>query len=147
MKKVLLVCLGGLFLLSGCSSSDAPSCSSSDVKDLVLEISVEEMQKSLFYRFGRGASEMYEKVKSNNFDDIKENEKASWIKLREQYDSINNLTSDLILDSIRTSKVDDKLLKSTCEGNLNLNGKSFNITYDAQITDSGDLYVNVYGFY
>jgi len=141
MKKILLVYLSGLFLLSGCSNNNAPSCSSSDVKDLVLEISVNEIQKSLFYRFGKGASVMYNKVKSNKFNDIKESERASWIQLRKQYDSINNLT----LTSIRTKEVDDKLLKSTCEGNLHLNDRSFEIKYDAQITDDGDLYVNVYG--
>jgi hypothetical protein len=140
MKKQILLLISALFIFQGCSS-DAPSCSSSDVKNLVLEISIEEIQKALFARFGGGASIMYERVKNNNFDGIKESDKAGWIQLREQYDSITNLS----LDSIRTSEVDDKLLKSTCEGDLNLNGKSFNITYDAQITDEGDLYVNVYG--
>lgn len=141
IKKISFVIISGLFLLSGCSSSDTPSCSSSDVKNLVLEISIEDIQKSLFARFGGGASVIYERVKNKNFDDIKESEKAGFIQMRKQYDSINDLT----LDSIRTSEVNDKLMKSTCEGNLNLNGKSFNIKYDAQTTDDGDLYVNVYG--
>lgn len=141
MKKQIFLLISSLFIFQGCSS-DAPSCSSSDVENLVLEISVEEIQKSLFLKYGYAASMMYKRVKNNNFDGIaKEDEKAILIQLREQYDSIN----DLSLDSVRTSEVDDKLLKSTCEGNLNLNGKSIDITYDAQTTDGGDLYVNVYG--
>lgn len=139
MKKIFTF-IAAAFLLAGCSDN-APSCSSSDVEGLVLEISIEEIQKQLFNRFGGGATVIYDRVKNKNYDGLKDEEKQTFIDLRKQYDSMN----DLSLDSIRTSEVDEKLLKSTCEGKLNLNGASFDITFDAQTTDNGDLYVNVYG--
>ena len=56
------------------------------------------------------------------------------------------MVEDLELSSVRTSNVDDTLLKSECEGSFSLpNSESFSIEYDAQTTDNGDLYVNVYG--
>jgi len=151
--KVLSLLTFFTIILTGCGTS-TPTGDSKDVKDLVIEISYDELFKQVFVStfaqqnpkvplmFQISNLEMtYENiVKECNSDENKKYISKAAVEAKKRIGTI-----PIELKNIRTDKVDDEIHKVFCSADLTVNQKSIPITYTAQINSDGNLYVAVYG--
>lgn len=133
-------------LLSACGGG-TPKGTDSDVKDLVLEITMGEIKKQI-------TPVMYQKVTKVpvgiiglkiTYENLVKNinkEKNSQV-----IDAIDDAMDDMevSLKNIRMNNVDDAIEKSESSADIIINGKSSPITYTAQRNSDGDIYVEVFG--
>lgn len=139
----LLLVVGSL--LVGCGG--APSGTDADVKELVLDIVRDELRDQL-------APLLYQKV--TNVPVALMGVNVTYEALMENIDQERN--ADVIreidtaiagmsmsLENIRMDSIDDQLKKSQSSADLILNNKRNPISYTAQITSDGNLYVEVFG--
>lgn len=157
MKNVLVSIVVAL-LVVGCNSG-APECGDGDVKKLVMDI----VKPAGYKKLGIYGNKIVIYGLSVPIDGDREGDIAAYNKwqsayggskdglnmalnmisaARNGYKNINN--AELI--TIRVESNDDALRKSTCKAQVDLNsGSNINISYSAQITSEGDLYVEVFG--
>lgn len=127
MKKLLLI--SSIAVLTSCSNSQL-SCSSDEAKKLTKEIFIENTNLN-HYSF------------SNHNVDLE--------RLEKFYDE------DVLIENIRTSSIDEKIKKCTCEATVMFDidydllerlktGKTreYDIEYSVQETDNGEIYVETY---
>jgi len=148
----IIVCLS-------CSKSGAPSCNDEPVKKLVLDISREEFRHALFdnaikyntelprHNLGTQVHDLtYDEVnKLKDAPDINTPYKEEARKLMSTVDQ--QVTAlNINLTNIRLNGKHDDIKKCECGGDLTLsNGKALPITYTAQYTEDGKIYVEVSG--
>lgn len=167
-----LTCVIGLLALlpvAGCSSNSTPTCTNETVKQLVLEISNEELFKQLLpEQLQRNYSQIIEETKDSavykeyqkidmqgagfvwgtmpvkdfmKFAEISQAAKAAKEKINQKIKEIN-----LSLAGIRTSSEEPDVKKISCESNLvHANGNTFPIRYTAQLTEDKQIWVEVSG--
>jgi len=144
IQKLFVVVL--LLVFAGCSGG-IPKGTDSDVKDLVLKITKNEIKKQI-------TTSIYQDVTRINvaffgmkvsYEDLKRNiDKDDNRKVVKEIDSfMSKLT--LALSNIRTDSIQEDIKKSTSSAELKVNDKVMKITYTAQYNDDGRLYVEVFG--
>ncbi|EIC20474.1 hypothetical protein [Thiorhodovibrio frisius] len=145
---------------AACGVNKAPTCSDSDVQELVLNISNEETLNQVFvsqlmskngYIFATAISRF--SIDQWKNDPPQNYEVASNFTFERDYvlsiiAESENLVEEagLKLDEIRTNDKNVELKKASCSASLRFNnGNKLPITYLAQETDQGQLYVEVTG--
>jgi len=127
LSLVLLFC-------AACTKSGAPSCTDESVKKLVLDISTKEFRNQL-------AGNVYDYL--NEMKDKPGNDSA---KETISYVDKQIAEAKISLANIRINKKRDDIKKCECGGDLAFsNGKTLSITYTAQFTEDGKVYVEVAG--
>ena len=118
--------------LSGCTSG-APQCADSDVQELVVDISVKEGKRQAGY------ASLLQGLKHSSSEEEKQD-------LQVMMDNIDKRYEGMSLTAIRTHESNDEIQKVTCKGQLLFsNQATFDISYTAQYTEDGQLFVEVYG--
>ncbi len=148
---MLLAILGlSMMVCLSCSTSRAPSCTDEPVKKLVLDISAGEVRNQLFQagkieygiRDGRG-------VLPGTYDDFRKlQDTPGYEKARELMSFVDQqiTAANISLTNIRLNGKHDEIKKCECGGDLVFsNGKTHPITYTAQYTEDGKVYVEVSG--
>lgn len=145
MRKLICIGIAAAALTTGCFGSGAPSCSDSDVKGLVLEISTNELRNQAMVTamaelgissWGVATYEEWNKHRDKD---------ANTKRVLDLVDKMM-ANSKLSLAAIRTNSVHKEAKKSACGGELNFtNGYKHPITYVAQRTEDGKIYVEVSG--
>lgn len=148
IRSFFYVLAFSLFLLFfiGCSKSGAPSCSDDSVKGLVLDISAGELRNQLLSQ-----NMMMSSIRvPGSYDDIKKiasepNAPPEVVELISKVDEqITQLNINLI--NVRMNGKNNEIKKCDCGGDLSFaNGKTHSITYTAQYTEDGKVYVEVAG--
>jgi hypothetical protein len=144
----------------GCTKSGAPSCTDEAVNKLVLDISTEEILN--IFTTGTMAN-TYPYMMSppfnvpGNYATMKKmmieatgerGDKEFRDHMRQIISTVDKMMGDakISLTAVRLNGKDDKIKKCDCGGNLVLpNGKTVPITYTAQLTEDGKIYVEVGG--
>ena len=145
IKNVVLPVIIALFI-SACSGG-APSGTDSDVKDLVIEITTDELRKQL-------VPVIYQKVTNVpvglvgmkvTYDGLLE--KRNEDKNSEIISAIDDIMNEasISLKNIRVDSVNDEIKKSESSADIVINGKTSPITYTAQENSEGEIYVEVFG--
>jgi len=158
-----------LLYFAGCSSNTTPTCTDETVKELVLEISTEELFKQLLpEQLQVNSSQIinetkdsaiykeYEKVDPQGtgfgwgtmpvnyftkFAEISQTAKVVKEKITQQIKEMN-----LSLNGVRTSSENPDIKKISCESNLvSANGNTLPIRYTAQLTEDNQIWVEVAG--
>ena len=134
MKNMLIAMTVALSIV-GCS--DVPECSDSDVEKLVIQITGDSLLKK-YSTPRRGSKLEKEYIRIHGEEWYKSNMphiKKVWA-----------VVDSLELTAIRTDSSDEKLKKSTCKAQASTNnGNIIDISYSAQETSDGNLFVEVYG--
>ena len=128
--------------------SGAPGCSDSNVQALVLEIAGDEVKNSILNEYIRTELGTDPRVQgSPKYED--------WNELKDQNEKIRKIIEQVDkrfsefkpnLSGIRTDDTNDQTQKCKCGATLTAaNGNSLSISYVAQLTEDGQLYVEVYG--
>jgi len=145
IKNITVVIFMAL-LLSACGGG-TPKGTDSDVKDLVLDITMGEIKKQI-------TPVMYQKVTNvpvgvigikvtyENLVKNKNKDKNSQV-IDAIDDAMDNM--EISLENVRIDNVNDEIEKSESSANIIVNGKSSPITYTAQRNSDGDIYVEVFG--
>jgi len=143
MKKIGVVIISAI-VLSGCGADGAPSCSDSEVKDLVHSISTDELKNSVFKNFvGQSGT-----IVAGNYDLWKNNPPSDVQMIKDIIGKVDDHVENLAmkLEGIRINKKDDEIKKSECSVQLVFsNGSQPSVDYTAQYTEEGDVYVEVFG--
>lgn len=165
MKNVVYgtAVMGMSLLVSGCGA-EPPSCSDGEVQDTVMDISLNEIRSQLLPK-------LITKVKYENegqldfqtdfpqeldmkFAMTRKADVKEWEAFRDSkkgvamvFDTLDKMVDDmnLQLEGIRTVGANKDTLMSACAAQISGNGQNINITYQAQVTDSGKVYVEVAG--
>jgi len=145
MKKIHLTLLSLIFLTACSDNKMSLSCGDTEISDLVLEISTEELKNQLFrvflyQRLGRfsGFSNTMSYAEYLSTEDNKM--KTLIVKQTEETVSNVNLTA------IRLQEKNTTTGMVSCAAALSVNGgENANITYTAQMTNEDELYVEVSG--
>ncbi len=145
MKKISLTLLSLIFLAACSDNKMSLSCGDTEISDLVLEISTEELKNQLFrvflyQRLGRfsGFSNTMSYAEYLSTEDNKM--KTLIVKQTEETVSNVNLTA------IRLQEKNTTTGMVSCAAALSVNGsENSNITYTAQMTNEDELYVEVSG--
>ena len=145
MKRVINVVFCVVVLTSCALSPEAPSCSGESVTKLVVEITTKEVRDQIFninMKFGGMISALsYDELKTTK--DEPGNEKIKELVLNTDQQVA---ASKLTLSGIRINGVKNEIKKCECGGNiLSASGASIPITYTAQFTEDGKVYVEVFG--
>jgi hypothetical protein len=149
-----------VLLCIGCTKSGAPSCTDEAVTKLVLDISTEEIQNQMTlqtiaatYRYML----MFPFNVPGNYNTVKQmmnettgerGDKEFRDHLRKTIDVVDKQFADARtgLTGIRKNGKNDELKKCECAASLSFaNGKTHPITYTAQFTEDGKVYVEVSG--
>ena len=130
----------------GGSISAAPQCSDSDVQALAIEISSEGLREKLFHAAIRSHLGTSPRTQGNpTYAQWKQLDNPDVARLIAHVDA-QMAELALALDAIRIHGVHRETRKVECAADLLFgNDNKHPVTYDAQTTDDGDLYVNVYG--
>lgn len=151
-KIISLLLLLSLFY----SCSKKPSCDQENVKELVFDIVKEKMKKEIINEYYQEHSkdiydaQVYAKDKGLNVRKIVE-EKETKIKNQAKIYATEQVEENVIfkLDGIRLLNIQEKLKKCECISELIIIDKlvgekeSLKITYSAQYTEDGKLYVEI----
>lgn len=146
LKIKSIISLLFIILLTSCSSG-APEGTDSDVKALVIEITMDEIRKQI-------APAMYQKITNVPVGIIGIKityegllNKRNKGKNSEVIKAIDKAMSEMSvsLENIRIDSINDKTEKSESSADIVINGKTSPITYTAQKNSEGDLYVEVFG--
>jgi len=157
MKKQLLLLLPLFLLFQGCLGSDTPTCSDSDVKELVHEIIDDDIQDDLILSYFKNTYpdkvmqyamlKNYEGISDMIPDKAKEKMKKAdeipeFIAAKKEMESQFSKMS-LKLTSIRSTKIDDPLKKVSCSATMKVQLPdydliTYDLNYDAQVTDDGE---------
>lgn len=140
MKK-LIMAAGVALLMVGCGES-APKCDDSGVKDLVLDASRIELKKeitsSIIYTTSESMKSMVPEREMAKYEEEIEQRYG----FKKSLAAIDNENLELL--TIRTESTDDKTQRSTCKAQLKFsNGETRDISYTAQMTSEGKLFVEV----
>jgi len=131
-------------VVSGCGSSQPPSCSSSDVQDILRDIMREEVMKEYVKNAPFVCSDAVMSGSSGNVP-------PEFIEFCKSY---GNKASDAVISisSIRTQGKDEVNRKSECAASIQVERKSIRgvvtseneVNYTAQYTDDGsEIYVQL----
>jgi hypothetical protein len=148
-----LLVLGVLVLTNGVvessySNSGSPTCSDSDVRELVIDISTSELKDELLSQAIITQLGMSPNVRGNPTYE-------QWNQLKGKNESIKNVIDyvdkqvaemGMTLTGIRKNGINEEIKKCQCGGDLTFsNGKTHAIEYTAQYTEDGQIYVKVFG--
>lgn len=155
-KKIVIAFISVVFALvlfnvifsSGVNFSGSPSCSDSDVKKIVLDISTREIKTALLHQAiitelgtaphvqGNPTYEYWNSIKDKD-----ENIKKVINVVDKQMKDIN-----MGLTGIRTDDKNENTKKCQCGAQLtSATGQPISIQYTAQYTEDGQVYVEVFG--
>lgn len=149
INKLLLPTLMVTAVTSGCSTSISDmSCSDTIVTDTVLEISRDEVGGQVFYAYTAkdlGDIPLMLATRNKSYSeilalDVDVNSKT-YIAAK---DVTTKVLNKLRLEAIRLQGRDQMSQKLTCIANLVSDGQA-EIDYTAQLTETGDVYVEVFG--
>lgn len=133
-----------MVLLSSCSPT-APSCNEASVTKLVMEITTKEVRNQVF----NTNMTLGGMITLQSYDELNAQKDAPGAeKVKEIIRSTDQQIADskLTLSGIRVNSVKNEIKKCECGGNItNANGASIPITYSAQNTEDGQVYVEVFG--
>ena len=144
--KNAFLCIFVAILLSACGGG-TPKGSDSDVQDLVIEITTDELKKQI-------TPIMYQKITNVpvgligikiTYDGLVA--KINKDRNSEVVEDINEAMDkmSISLDNIRIDNVNDEIKKSENSADITINGKSSPIQYTAQLNSNDELYVEVFG--
>lgn len=130
----------------GCSKSGAPSCTDESVKKLVLDISTGELRNQFLNQ-----NMMMSPIRvPGSYDDVKKI--ASQPDVHPEVGKLIAKVDEQIADAkinlinVRINGKNNEIKKCECGGDLSFsNGKTHSITYTAQFTEDGKVYVEVAG--
>ena len=139
-----------LLLCAGCTKSGAPSCTDESVIKLVLDISAGELRNQLFEagKIEYGVRDAFGVLRGTYDDFGKLKDSPGYEKARELMSAVDKqiATANISLANIRVNSKRDDIKKCGCVADLVFsNGKTHNITYTAQFTEDGKVYVEVAG--
>lgn len=146
LRLVLCVLLAMTMALTACNSPKTPMGSDKDVQELVLEIATDEIRRQIAIAqymivtsmsVHRDTPAFYETLVAH-IDSGKNREIVAFVD-----DAIKN--GSIELANIRTDSIQENLKKSTSSADLIMSHGTVPITYTAQITADGNLYVEVFG--
>lgn len=142
--KRFIIAASCMVLLSSCSPK-APSCNEESVTKLVMEITTKEVRNQAFDT----NMKLGGMITLQSYDELNAQKDAPGAeKLKEIIRSTDQQIADskLTLSGIRVNSVKNEIKKCECGGNItNANGASIPITYSAQYTEDGQVYVEVSG--
>ena len=143
MRKVFALIM--LVALVGCSEKGAKlSCSDKEVTDLALEITKTESRNQFFkVFFKKEAGILTRDIADMKFDEFKA--KATSDMGKKVVNETENLTDSLKLADVRLKEKNETTGMLTCATKLLINGEGSDISYTAQRTDEGKIYVEVFG--
>ena len=151
-KTVILTRLttfSAIIMISACTSPGSDlNCSSRAVQDLVIQIATDPVGKSVFTSFlankGGSVTPLYQ-VKNKSYQEMIDFAQSSAEPLfKEAMEFTSRVISKLHLEKIRLVKRDESVGRINCAASLVAEGGA-DITYTAQQTEAGELYVEVYG--
>ena len=151
-KKAVLARLTTFSAIIGISACTSPgsalNCSSPAVQDLVIQIATDPVGKSVFTSFlakkGGSVIPLYQ-VKNKSYQEMIDFSRSSTEPLfKEAQEFSSRVISKLHLEKIRLVKRDESVGRINCAASLVAEG-SVDISYSAQQTEAGELYVEVYG--
>lgn len=133
VRNLWIIGVAGIGLsLNGCTSG-APKCSDSDVQELVVDISAKEGKRQAGYE------SLVQGLEHSSSEEGKQD-------LQGMIENIDKRYAGLSLTAIRTSESNDEIQKASCKGQLLFSNQvTFDISYTAQYTEDGQLFVEVYG--
>lgn len=168
MKTRLLLSLLFLIILQeACNFNSAPKCTDAKVKNLVMDITIEELKNQYLQRpenamislMAMSTSNTYQQIilegsmaqgggnYKPSYKDLKKHEKddKTIYAIVHNVDSIFADNSDITLESIRVDDVDKGIKKCNCSADIVSGENKVPISYSAQYTEEGKLYVTVSG--
>lgn len=141
---ILFMSMASIFCVS-CSKSGAPSCTDESVKKLALDISMGEVRNQLL----KLAIMMSNISVAGSYDDLsKIKNKPGAEPIRRLISTVDQQITEakINLVNIRINGEHGDIKKCECGGDLSFsNGKTLPITYTAQFTEDGKVYVEVAG--
>lgn len=165
--KYLFVTVSSVILLLGCSSP-GPKCSDPEVQKLVLEITKEQLFKQLLIEvlpphYEEIVKESKETAVFKEYEEV-DNQGVGFVtgtmpidyflkfaQVSFSAETVKDIIESRIeelqpnLSAIRTSSENNKVKKCNCDATLGFsNGNTVNIQYSGQLTDDGQVYVEVY---
>lgn len=143
--KRFMIAANCMVLLSSCSPT-APSCNEESVTNLVMEITTKEVRNQDF----NTNMKLGGMITLQSYDELNAQKDAPGVdeKVKEIIRSTDQQIADskLTLSGIRVNSIKNEIKKCECGGNItNANGSSIPITYSAQNTEDGQVYVEVFG--
>lgn len=173
MKKIILLTNIAFLSLSllGCNKNDAPGCSDDDVKEIVLNLSTQELKNNLLALWtlklmmshpqemndvntavGQAGIELgFNPLKPATADELY----AAYVQAKSKNKTVAEIVENIdkqaaelkiSLSSIRTNKKDDEIKKSECAAEITISdNSSSNIGYTAQYTEDGKVHVEASG--
>ncbi|GLQ33317.1 hypothetical protein [Litoribrevibacter albus] len=142
MKLTTYLTILPFLALAGCGSS-VPECNDSDVTDTVLSIILTEVRQSNFATMAAkdGIYDELNYEKAVQKQDDNPLLKTVVEKVEDKYPE-----GKMELDAIRTTEINEALVSTSCAARLLIaNGNEVDITYSAQETDDGEVWIEVYG--
>lgn len=151
MSKILYLTLSVFILMgcfSSCSKAEAPNCSDSNVKALVIDICTGELKNQLLTQAIVTQLHTAPRVHGNptyeQWNQVKDKDQS--VKQVIDYVDKQMAEAGITLTGIRTNGKNNEIRKCQCGGDLTFsNGKSHSIEYTAQYTEDGQIYVEVSG--
>ena len=144
-----LTAFSAIIIISACTSPGSDlHCSSRAVQELVIQIATDSIGKSVFTSFlankGGSITPLYQ-VKNKSYKEMIDFSRSSTEPLfKEAQEFTLRVISKLHLEKIRLVKRDESVGRINCAASLVADGGA-DITYSAQQTEAGELYVEVYG--
>ena len=128
--------------LTGCGSSP-PECSDGDVTDTVKSIVINKFRQAEYAKYAARQG-IYDEL---NYERavLAQDENELLAPLVEHAEEV--YPDDFLdLEAIRTQSVNEQSMQTSCAAMLTRdNGNQMNITYSAQVTDDGEVWIEVYG--
>lgn len=138
-------------VLPACGSGGAPDPASSDVRELVLSVSLDVVRNALLAEVGSDETGMApETMLQYGYPEF---DYQAWAKMRHDSELLERIVSEVErrtadlgmgLENMRVESSDTDLRRVVCRANLRLaNGNTLDIRYLAQYTEDNRLYVEV----
>lgn len=148
--QLVIAIFTALLINSPTFGGSTPKCSDTAVKEAVISISEETLRDSLMRQVssehGFGVSPTLKFTDMKEWSQSGESEDERFIPIVEQVEFLVK-ESSVSLKAVRTQGTRSSVNKSYCEADMLFahNGIELPIKYTAQLTDDGELYVEVSG--
>ena len=137
MRALVLSLL--LLPLTGCGPSGPPDCSARDVRNVVLDVVKDEFARQ---RYAASGQILVEGVTLEAI--VEQSDRVDLITAAQK--ALNEADrAEFHLSGFRTNSVNETRRMTSCAATLSLNANEIEITYDAQYSDDGMVYVEVFG--
>lgn len=159
-----------ILFFTGCNFNSAPECADEKVKKLVMEIVIDELkdqylngdEMAIFWVRGFGDIHTHMKLDAMltagsraqgggeyepTYKDLVEHQDDAELfkQMLNHIDSVFADNSDITLESVRIENIDKEIKKCKCSANIVSSENKVPISYTAQYTEEGKVYVSVSG--